>query len=161
MGVRVGEAAPGFECPAHDGSVVSLDRLRGRSVVLFFYPRDETSICTKEACGFRDSYERFKELQAAVFGVSADGRRSHQAFAGRHRLPFLLLCDEDRVLRRKFGVKRLLGLFDGRETFVIDESGIVRHVVRAAFSAGRHVEEALQTLQSLAAKRKAPITGSG
>ena len=148
--LKVGDHAPQFSAQAHDGSTVRLaDYLGRQAVVVFFYPQDNTPVCTAEACAFRDAYEDFVGAGAIVIGVSGDSLTSHQAFAAQRRLPFLLLSDADGALRRAFGVPRTLGLFPGRVTYVIDKDGIVRHVFNAPLAAGQHVREALQVVAEL------------
>lgn len=148
--IQVGDRAPDFTLPANNGEEVSLADFRGTPVVLYFYPRNETRICTAQACGFRDAYEEFTEEGAVVLGVSADSVASHRRFAEHHQLPFLLLADEERRVRELYGVPTTLGMLDGRVTFVIDRDGIVRHVLDAQFSADRHVLEAREVLRKLA-----------
>ena len=116
--MRPGEPAPDFTRTAHTGEEVSLAALRGRWVVVYFYPADDTPGCTAEACSFRDGYEDFQDAGAVVVGVSRDSAESHVRFAEKHRLPFLLLSDEDESLARAFGVKKTLGILPGRVTFV-------------------------------------------
>lgn len=146
----VGERAPDFTLEDQHGNRVSLEDFRGKqAVVLFFYPKDETPICTKEACGFRDAYEDFSEAGAAVVGVSSDSSASHLAFAEHHRLPFVLLADDNGELRTSFRVPKTLGLMPGRVTYVIDRDGIVRHVFSSQLSAQRHVREALAVVAEL------------
>ncbi len=99
--VQVGDMAPDFTLPAQTGALVSLgDFLGEKHVVLYFYPRDNTAICTAEACAFRDSYEVFKEADAEVIGISSDSVEAHQQFAATHQLPFMLLSDTDGLLRK-------------------------------------------------------------
>jgi peroxiredoxin Q/BCP len=101
--LEIGDRAPDFSLPSQDGKTVSLADFRGKNtVVLFFYPKDESPICTKEACSFRDAYEDFVKAGAAVIGISSDSAESHQRFAEHHRLPFLLLADTDGSLRKAF-----------------------------------------------------------
>ena len=102
-----------------------------KTVVLFFYPKNGTAVCTKEACSFRDAYEDFFQAGAVVIGVSSDSLESHQAFASGHRLPFLLVADTDGRLRKAFGVRKTLGFLPGRVTYVIDKAGVVRHIFSA------------------------------
>jgi len=148
--VHVGDPAPDVVAYSHEGRRVALSDFRGtKSVVLFFYPKNGTAICTKEACSFRDAYEDFVQAEAVVIGVSSDSPESHQAFAGSHRLPFTLLSDPDGALRKAFGVSKTLGLLPGRVTFVIDKAGIVRHIFSAQFAAERHVAEALAIVRQL------------
>jgi len=149
--IQTGDQAPEFTAQAHNGQQVSLAEFRGKSVVvLYFYPKDDTPVCTAEACAFRDAYEDFVRAGAVVIGVSSDSADRHQAFASGHRLPFLLLADEGGSLRKAFGVPKSLGIFPGRVTYVIDREGVVRHVFNSQFSADRHVAEALQIVAKLA-----------
>jgi peroxiredoxin Q/BCP len=124
--------------------------LGSKAVVLFFYPKDGTVVCTKEACSFRDAYEDFVQAGAVVIGVSSDSTENHRAFASGHRLPFILLADADGYLRKAFGVPKTLGIMPGRVTYVIDKEGIVRHVFSSQFAADRHVAEALAVVRRLA-----------
>ena len=149
--IQMGDSAPTFTAQAHNGQQIALADFQGKSVgVLYFYPKDDTPVCTKEACAFRDAYEDFVRAGAVVIGVSSDSPERHQAFASGHRLPFLLLADEGGSLRQAFGVPKSLGLFPGRVTYVIDTAGIVRHVFNSQFSADRHVTEALEIVRKLA-----------
>ena len=133
--------------------MVSLgDFLSEKPVVLFFYPKDDTPGCTKEACAFRDEYERFKELDAEVMGISSDSVESHERFAEEHKLPFPLLSDRGEKVRRLYGVPNTFGLFPGRVTYVIDQEGVVRHVFTSQIGVERHVAEAVSFLS--APKRK-------
>ena len=118
-------------------------------MVLYFYPKDETPGCTKEACAFRDQYEVFKEAGAQVLGVSADSPTSHRLFAAKYRLPFKLLSDADGTVRRLYGVTATLGLLPRRATFVIDRTGIVRHAFSSQFHPSQHIDEALAALKTL------------
>jgi thioredoxin-dependent peroxiredoxin len=148
--LRVGDSAPEFRLPRANGEMVSLADFRGQSeVVLFFYPKDNSPICSAEACSFRDSYEVFKDAGAEVIGVSADSSRSHERFAARFRLPFVLLSDAKGVVRRRFGVAKTLGIFPGRCTYLIDRQGVIRHIFSSQFQPGKHVSEALAVLKTL------------
>lgn len=149
--IRVGDQAPDFTLTSQSGEQVSLAQFRGsKAVVLFFYPKDGTPVCTKEACSFRDAYEDFVQAGAVVIGVSSDSAESHLAFASGHRLPFVLLADTEGSVRRAFGVPKTLGIMPGRVTYVIDKQGIVRHVFSSQFAADRHVAEALAVVRQLA-----------
>jgi peroxiredoxin Q/BCP len=146
--IEVGGLAPDFTLPDQSGQPVSLSDFKGRkAVVLYFYPKDFTGGCTAEACAFRDSYEVFKEAGAEVIGVSSDSTDSHQGFAAKHRLPFVLLSDSGGKLRKQYGVPATLGLLPGRVTYVIDKEGVVRHIFNSQLAATRHVEEALKILK--------------
>lgn len=136
--------------PTSNGSYVALqDFLGKKNVVLYFYPKDFTRGCTAEACSFRDSYEVFKDLGAEVIGISSDSQDSHQDFAQQHHLPFILLSDADGSLRKAYQVKKSLGLFAGRVSFVIDKRGIIRLIFSSQTRVTAHVGEALKVLKSL------------
>ncbi|MDQ2904108.1 MAG: peroxiredoxin [Chloroflexota bacterium] len=147
--VQVGDAAPDFTLPNATGSEVHLRDFRGRNLVLYFYPKDNTPGCTTEACAFRDSYEVFKEAGAEVIGVSSDAGESHQQFATRYQLPFILLSDQGGAVRKRYGVPATLGMLPGRVTYIIDKEGIVRHIFSSQIAPAKHVAEALKTLQTL------------
>lgn len=136
--------------PSGRGNFVSLtDFLGNKNVVLYFYPKDYTPGCTREACSFRDSYSALKELDAEIVGISSDSVSSHEEFARDEQLPFPLLSDPDGSTRRAYGVKSTLGVIPGRTSFVIDKQGIIRHVYSSQIHPERHVEEALMALRSL------------
>jgi peroxiredoxin Q/BCP len=144
------QPAPDFAREAHTGQQVRLADFQGKSVVvLYFYPKDGTPVCTKEACSFRDAFEEFTKLGAVVIGVSADSPERHQAFAASRALPFLLLSDQDGTLQKAYRVPKTLGILPSRVTYVIDKAGLVRHVLSALFSADRHVAEALEVVRQL------------
>ena len=148
--LRIGDAAPDFTATTQYGSTIRLADYRGsRSLVVFFYPADDTPVCTKEACSFRDSYQAFRDAGAEVIGVSGDSAESHQRFAGKHQLSYPLISDKDGSLRKAFGVPKLLGFLPGRTTYVIDREGIVRLVLTAAFSSEGHKREALAAVNKL------------
>jgi peroxiredoxin Q/BCP len=152
-GVGVGSKAPGFTLLSQSGEMVNLrDFLGMKPVVLYFYPKDDTPGCTKEACAFRDSFEEFRRLDAEVIGISSDSVESHRSFAKKHDLPFTLLSDERGKVRRLYGVPNTLGLFPGRVTYVIDEEGMVRHIFSSQLGMEKHVEEALKALRSIESK---------
>jgi peroxiredoxin Q/BCP len=155
MTIAAGERAPNFTLPAADGRSVSLADFRGKKVVVvFFYPKDETPGCTREACEFRDSYDRFGDAGAEVMGISDDDVESHKKFAEHHRLPMTLLSDLGGKVRETYGVKPLFGLVPDRVTFVVDREGFVRHVFASRLRFGKHVDEALAVVKELA--RSAP-----
>lgn len=148
--VGVGDPAPDFTLPTATGDAVRLGDFLGKSeVVLFFYPKDSSLVCTAEACAFRDAYADFTDLGAEVFGISADSPASHQAFSSRRRLPYHLLSDADGSVRSLYGVPRTFGFIPGRVTYVIDRQGIVRHIVSSQFQPGKHVDEALGAVKAL------------
>ena len=146
----VGTKAPDVSLHLHDGSTVKLsDFEKNQSVVLFFYPKDNTPVCTSEACSFRDAYSDLTSLGAVVIGISSDTQKSHREFADKHSLPYLLASDPDGILRKAFGVPRTLGILPGRATYVIDQNGIVQLAFSSQFSAAKHVAKARETLSNL------------
>src|SRR6266705_593846 len=147
-GVKVGDRAPDFTLPSLTAQPVSLESFLGKKIiVLYFYPKDNTPGCTAEACSFRDSYEAFQEAGAEVVGVSSDSEASHQQFANKYKLPFILLSDKNGELRKKYGVATTLGFMPGRVTYVIDKEGIVRHIFSSQFAPEQHIVEAIRALQ--------------
>jgi peroxiredoxin Q/BCP len=149
--ITPGTPAPDLSLPVNGGTVRLADYRGKQPVVLYFYPKDFTLGCTVEACSFRDNYEDFKGAGAEVIGVSIDTVESHDGFAKKHNLPFVLASDPDGAAARAFGVDAsLFGLVRGRATFVIDKSGIVRDAFSSQIRAKAHVERALGLVKSLA-----------
>jgi len=152
-GPHAGERAPTFQLPADNGDAVSLESLRGRTVVLYFYPKDDTSGCTAEACGIRDAWDEIQETGVVVLGVSPDGVDSHQRFRKKYRLPFPLLSDRDHAVAEAYGAwgkKSMYGrTFEGilRSTFIIDPQGAVHRVFRRVRPKG-HAAEILAALRA-------------
>jgi peroxiredoxin Q/BCP len=156
MKVNVGDKAPDFTLDSQTGENVTLSDFFGKkNVVLYFYPKDETPGCTREACTFRDSYELFTDLGAEVIGVSADTVESHKAFAEHHNLPFTLLSDLDNNVRKLYGATSTLGFIPGRVTFIIDKKGVVRHVFSSQLQPEKHIEEAKEVLKRINEEEKA------
>ncbi|SHJ85849.1 peroxiredoxin [Pseudozobellia thermophila] len=149
MGLKVGDEIPDFTLPDQYGKVFSSADLKGKKpMVIYFYPKDDTPGCTKEACGFRDGYEQFQELGAEVIGISSDSSEKHRNFAEKHRLPFTLLADTDKKVRKAFKVEKHLLILPGRETYVVDRKGKVAMVFNS-MGASRHIQEALKALKSI------------
>lgn len=145
--LKPGDPAPDFELKDQNGETVRLSGFRGRSaVVLYFYPKDDTSGCTKEACAFRDRFAAFRGLEAEVLGVSSDSEASHRAFVAKYNLPFRLLSDAGGRARKLYRVKSTLGVIPGRETFVIDREGILRAAFASQFKPEEHIRRALAAL---------------
>ena len=146
--VNVGDMAPDFELKDKDGNKVKLSSYRGKkSVVVYFYPKDETPGCTAQACSFRDSYQDFTDAGAEVIGISSDGSSSHAGFAENHRLPFVLLSDPIGKARKAYGAYDLLGLIPGRVTYVIDKQGKVIHKFDSQLSPTKHINESLDAIR--------------
>ncbi|MCB0473300.1 MAG: peroxiredoxin, partial [Flavobacteriaceae bacterium] len=120
----------------------------GQAMVIYFYPKDDTPGCTKEACAFRDAYESFTDLGVKVIGISADSVESHKNFAEKYRLPYTLLADTGNEVRQSFGVpKSLMGLLPGRVTYVINRKGKVIYIFNSQLAAKKHITEALNALK--------------
>ena len=152
--LTIGEKAPDFSLPSTDGRTISLGDLRGKKVVLYFYPKDSTPGCTKEACDFRDHADRLKRKGARVIGVSADSVKSHEKFSKKYDLPFPLLSDESKEMLRAYGVwkeksfmgRKYMGIV--RTTVVIDEEGKIESVFEKV-SVKNHVDEVLEKLKEM------------
>lgn len=148
--VTKGSVPPNFTLKDQDGKAVSLAKFKGKPVVVYFYPADETPGCTKQACAFRDSYEKFKKAGAEVIGISGDDAASHKAFAKKYRLPFTLLSDEGNRVRKEWSVPSdLFGTLPGRQTYVLDKKGVVQYIYNNQFQPEKHIGETLKILQSL------------
>ncbi|GAA0142187.1 hypothetical protein Leryth_010258 [Lithospermum erythrorhizon] len=148
--VTKGSVPPPFTLKDQDGKNVNLSKFKGKPVVIYFYPADETPGCTRQACAFRDSYEKFKKAGAEVVGISGDASSSHKAFAKKYKLPFTLLSDEGNKLRKEWGVPSdFFGALPGRETYVLDRNGVVRLVYNNQFEPEKHIDETLKLLQSI------------
>jgi thioredoxin-dependent peroxiredoxin len=148
-----GMKAPDFKLPTTDGGTFSLKDQKGKKVVIYFYPKDDTSGCTKEACSFRDNYAQFKRKGVVLVGVSTDSVASHDKFAGKYSLPFPLVSDEKKELVAKYGVwkeKNMYGrkyMGTERTTFVINEDGVITHVFPKVKVDG-HTDEVLKAVAS-------------
>ena len=155
MAIEEGKAAPVFTLKDQDGKAVSLADFKGKNVVVYFYPKDDTPGCTKEACGFRDANRELQKLGTAVIGISADGQASHQKFIGKYKLNFPLLSDPDRKVMEKYGAwgekmmygKKTVGVI--RSTALIGKDGkVIKHWARVA-SAEKHPDQVLAAVQQL------------
>lgn len=144
-----GDKIPSFELLDQDGNLFSWDTHKGTSsFVIFFYPKDDTPGCTKEACSFRDEYEVFQEAGVQVLGINSGSPESHKKFQTKHRLPYLLLSDPGNKVAHTFGVKNVLFL-TGRETFVVNKAGELVYKFRNLFQAEDHVKNTLGMLAKL------------
>ena len=152
--IKEGVKAPDFTAADQEGNLISLNQFAGKKVVLYFYPKDESPGCTKEACTFRDSYEELTNLGAEVLGVSGQSVESHKSFATHYGLPFILLSDQDNKVRELYGVPSTMGIIPGRVTYIVDKKGVVRHIFNSQTQAPRHVEEAKKTLIEIEKEEK-------
>jgi peroxiredoxin Q/BCP len=148
--IQEGQQAPTFTLKDATGKAWTLDALRASGpVVLFFYPRDESPICTREVCAFRDAHQDFADAGATVVGISSDGEAAHEAFARKQRLNYVLLSDPGGKVRRAYGIPKTLGVLDGRATFVVDPGGVVRMAYAAQLVAEGHTRRALEVVGAL------------
>lgn len=148
--LKTGDKAPDFNLLDASGDVFHLsEKLKEKSVVLYFYPKNDTRGCTAEACSFRDQYEVFKDQGAEVVGISSDDLDSHQKFTQKYNLPFTLLSDNGGKVRKLYDVPRTLGLIPGRVTYVIDQDSIIRYAFNSMTKPLEHVTGALDVLKSL------------
>jgi peroxiredoxin Q/BCP len=146
--LKVGSIAPDFTLPDQDGRPVHLyDILKNRWVVLFFYPKDHSPICTTQVCAFRNAYHEFQEAGAEVLGISSDSAESHRAFSEHQHLPFRLLSDSESLIAKAYGVPKTFGLIPGRVTFVIDPQHTIRMAYPSQFNAKAHMQKALTLLK--------------
>jgi len=150
MKLNIGDKIPSFSLTDSHGNAYKHDKFIGEKVVvIYFYPKNFTPGCTKEACDFRDSYEQFKDLGAEVIGISSDSEKSHQNFKKKYNLHYTFLSDSSGETRKKFGVKNhLLGLIPGRETFVFDKKGMLRLKFNS-LNAKHHMEKALEAVKKI------------
>ncbi|MEQ6119754.1 peroxiredoxin [Reichenbachiella sp. MALMAid0571] len=148
--ISVGDTIPNFTLLDQNSKEVSITNKIGQPLVIYFYPKDDTPGCTKEACSFRDQYDVFGEYGTEIIGISSDSPASHLKFAKKYNLNFILLSDEKGEVEKLFGVPRsVLGLISGRVTYIIDKNGVVRHVFNSLFNAEKHVEESLRIIKSM------------
>ncbi|MBW6536579.1 MAG: peroxiredoxin [Mariniphaga sp.] len=147
--IKEGDAIPDFKLKNQLGKLVNIsDYIGKKNLVLFFYPKDDTPGCTREACSFRDHYEAFLEAGAEVFGISGQSVESHKNFAQKHNLKYNLLSDEGNKIRKLFGVPtNLFGLLPGRVTYVVDKTGKVKYIFNSQIQVEKHVEAALKVLK--------------
>ncbi|MEM3651848.1 MAG: thioredoxin-dependent thiol peroxidase [Nitrososphaerales archaeon] len=148
MALKVGDEAPDFKLTDQDGKEVNLKSLKGSPIILYFYPKDDTPGCTKEACGFRDAFPEIRSKGAVVLGVSLDDVYSHKKFAEKYNLPFQLLSDKDKQVSRSYGVLGVGGRRARRVTFIIDKEGRIRHIFKKV-NVEQHPKEVLEILSKL------------
>ena len=148
MKLKIGDQIPSFSLKDQNGNVRASNKIN-KSLVLFFYPKDDTPGCTIEACGFRDKYDLFKILGAEVWGISNGDAKSHLEFANKNKLQYPLLCDHSNKLRKQFGVPKKLGFIEGRVTYIINSKGIIQHIFEDLLNGPAHIKEAIKALKKL------------
>ncbi|MBP6040944.1 MAG: peroxiredoxin [Flavobacterium sp.] len=150
MALQKGDVVPNFTSIDTKGNPFDSTSIVGKKpVVIYFYPKDNTPGCTAQACSFRDQYEDFLDMGAEVIGVSGDDQDSHQKFTSKYRLPFLLLSDSNKKIRKLFGVPTsLFGMLPGRVTYVIDTNGVIQYVFNSML-AGQHIPKALSAVKKI------------
>ncbi len=149
--ISVGSSLPGFSSIDQDGKAFDIGSIVGKkNIVIYFYPKDDSPGCTKEACSFRDQFEVFAQADAVIIGISSQSVRSHKEFAEKYRLNYTLLSDEGESIRKLFGVPtNLFGLIPGRVTYVVNKVGKVVYIFNSQINAVQHVDEALKILKDL------------
>jgi peroxiredoxin Q/BCP len=148
--IKVGDRLPDFSLKSQSGETVNISDFFGKkSIVLYFYPKDDTPGCTAESCAFRDSYQVFQDAGAEVIGISGDSVASHSSFASKYNLPFLLLSDDNNQVRKLLGVPSTLFILPGRVTYVVDKEGIVRYIFDSMLDFQAHVNESLKIIKGL------------
>ncbi|CAM4109197.1 peroxiredoxin [Flavobacterium sinopsychrotolerans] len=150
MELKVGDSIPNFTAKDTNGNDFDSKNVVGhKPLVIYFYPKDNTPGCTAQACSFRDQYEDFKDLGAEVIGISSDSADSHQKFAKQYQLPFILLSDSDKKIRKLFGVPTgMFGLLPGRVTYITDKNGVVQMIFDSML-ATKHIPKALSAIKKL------------
>ena len=151
MNLKVGDEVPSFTLLDQNGKEFDINKFIGKkAMVIYFYPKDDTPGCIKEACSFRDEFEVFTDMNVEVIGISSDDVPSHKNFAEKYNLPFTLLSDTSKKVRKMFGIKNsLLGILPGRVTYVIDNEGVIRLIFNKQFGAEKHITESLAILKEI------------
>lgn len=149
--LKIGDTIPLFILKDQNNNDFDIENYRGKKpLVIYFYPKDDTPGCTKEACSFRDEFEVFTDLNVEVIGISSDDVTSHKNFADKYNLPFTLLADTEKKVRKLFGVpKSFLGLVPGRVTYIINKQGIIVHVFNSMTNTNKHITESLSVLKEI------------
>ncbi len=149
--IKIGDKIPNFTAKDLNGNNFDIQNYIGKKpLVIYFYPKDNTTGCTIQACSFRDQYQDFTDLGAEVIGISSDSVASHQKFSQEYKLPFVLLSDENQKIRNLFGVpKGLLGLVPGRVTYVVDKNGVVKMIFDNGLMVKKHISKALEAIKKI------------
>ncbi|MEX2597863.1 MAG: peroxiredoxin [Salibacteraceae bacterium] len=148
--MNIGDKIPSFSLPDQDWNELSDKEVLGQPFIIYFYPKDDTPGCTKEACSFRDSYQDFEEAGARVIGVSSDSPEEHNRFKSKHDLPFTLLSDRKKELQKAFNVPtNFFGMIPGRVTYIFDKEGTLIHKFNSQMKAEKHAAESLKAINDL------------
>lgn len=151
--MNIGDLLPEFSVKDYKNNTISNETLKGKNVVIFFYPKDGSPVCTTEACAFRDNYEEFLKHDCEVIGISGDSNESHKKFAQKYNLNFPLIYDQKDKLRKLFGIKpNLFGMLPGRETFLIDKNNKIRLIFNSQLNANSHIEKTMNFLKKYLTK---------
>ncbi len=146
--IKINDPIPDFTLKNQNGVDFSIkDYVGEKLIVIYFYPKDDTPGCTKEACKFRDEFEVFTDLNAIVIGISNDNVKSHKLFEEKYKLPFTLLADTNNIVRKLFGVPKSMGFIPGRVTYIINKKGKVVYIFNSMSKAEKHIEESLKVLK--------------
>tara|TARA_Y100001968_G_scaffold164649_1_gene150692 strand:+ start:1185 stop:1634 length:450 start_codon:yes stop_codon:yes gene_type:complete len=146
--LKIGDQIPSFSLKDQNGKIRTSYK-SNKPLVLFFYPKDDTPGCTIEVCGFRDKYDLFQILGADVWGISNGNAQSHLKFANKNKLQYPLLCDQNNILRKQFGVPKTLGFLEGRVTYIINTKGIIIHIFEDLLNGPAHIKEAIMALKKI------------
>lgn len=149
--IQIGEKFPEFSLPDQGGEERNIYDLMGtKGIVIFFYPKDESPGCTRQACMFRDSFEEFTRIGIGLVGISSDSVKSHKDFAENHKLPFTILSDKGGKIRKNIKIPaNLLGLLPGRVTILLDNRGVIRHIINSQIKIETHIEESINVAITL------------
>ncbi len=146
--LKIGDPIPSFTITDQNGESFSNKDLLGKNHVVFFYPKDDSPVCTVQACSFRDAYEDFLQYNCEIIGISSDDETSHDKFKSKHELPYKLITDNNGILRKAFGVPtNLLGLLPGRVTYVIDAKGMIQYIFNSQLNGNKHITSTLDFLK--------------
>ena len=153
MSISIGDTCPTFSLKNQNGEMINIkDFIGSKHVIIYFYPKDNTPGCTKEACSFRDAMQDLNNLDCEVFGISADSVASHKKFADQFRLTFHLLSDIGNTVRKSFKVPaNLFGLIPGRVTYIVNKEGKIVHIINNQMNPDKHIEETIKTITSITA----------
>ena len=149
MSLHIGDPIPDFSLLDQTGKCRTNKEYIGKTLILFFYPKDDTPGCTIEVCGFRDKYELFTILGANVCGVNNGDEESHFVFSNKNKLQYPLLSDKNNFLRNEFGVSKFLGFLEGRVTYIIDTEGKIRYIYEDFLDGSAHIKESIKILKSI------------